>query len=1056
MAVAPELTQKRKDGRMATLSNVHTERIFEDELCDHLTTHGWSERFHIDAAKAAQRGASLANGYSREFALLPDDLLTFIQETQPEEWAKFKKTHNGQSEPVFLKRVSEQLNRHGMLHVLRHGFKDSGSGGTSKFFFCQFRPANKKNPQLWDWYGRNRLTVVRQLHYSLHNEKSIDLVLFINGLPVATAELKTDLTQNIKDAIEQYKKDRLPRDAKTREFEPLLTFKQRCLVHFAVSTDVVFMTTKLDGENTYFLPFNLGRPDGMGGAGAGNPSADAEHGYPTWYLWHIVWNRDVWLDILGNFLHLETKEVELPDGKKQTREALIFPRFHQLDAVLQLVQAADTDGVGKSYLIQHSAGSGKSNSIAWTAHRLAKLHHDNDEKVFDSVIVITDRRVLDKQLQETVSQFEHKAGVVQNIDRNSQQLADALNQGTPIVVTTLQKFPFILEKVKDMKGRTFALIVDEAHSSQTGSAAQKVRSALSAETKKHTVSVELDGEPVEVEAEVEIDPEDVTAEDIINEVVRSRKRPENVSYFAFTATPKAKTLELFGRVGPDGLPAPFHVYSMRQAIEEGFILDVLKNYTSYRAFYKLASAADEKLVPQSKAKKAIARFAVLHPYNISQKVVVIVEHFRTHVAAKIGGKAKAMVVTDSRKAAVRYKLAVDRYLKERGYDKEMQALVAFSGKVSDPETGPDEFSEANMNPQLKGQEPSDAFKEDAYRLLLVANKYQTGFDQPVLHTMYVDKRLSGVLAVQTLSRLNRTFPGKDDTFVLDFVNEPKEMLESFQPYYRSAQLEGVTDPNIVHELQTKLDQAGVYLASEVDQFAQAFFDPKRKQGSLHFYLKPAKDRFDALAEDAAEQFRKDLGTYLRTYDFLSQVIPYEDPELEKLYAFGKNLMPRIIERGGSSLLDLDADVSLTHYRLQKLGEQKLDLASGETTKLAPVSEAGSGRALTDEQRRLAEVVETMNDLFAGELTEADLVGYVTTIQGKLMENETLAEQAANNSEQQFAMGDFKDILTDIIIEGQEGHNTIADQLLKDDRIFSAMQGMLAKMVFQAFAAQRKH
>ncbi len=1020
---------------MAKMSNVHTERVFEDELCDHLSANGWTVRTHLKDAKA----------YSRELALFPDDLLAFVQATQPAEWTKFKAWHNGQSEAMFVKRVAEQLDKHGTLHLLRHGLKDRNA----KFFLCQFRPAHHKNQQLWDWYAQNRLTCIRQLHYSLHTEKSIDLVLFVNGLPVATAELKTDLTQNIVDAVNQYKNDRPTKDPKSKEREALLQFKTRALVHFAVSTDEVRMATKLAGDETFFLPFNLGRDDSIGGAGAGNPPAPDGKGYPTWYLWHQVWHRDVWLDILGNFLHLERKTEELPDGKKVDKESLIFPRYHQLDAVLRLVRAAGDEGVGQQYLVQHSAGSGKSNTIAWTSHRLANLHDAKDQRVFDTVIVITDRKVLDRQLQETISQFEHKTGVVQKIDENSEQLAKALNTGTPIVVTTLQKFPFVIDKVGGMKDRRFALIVDEAHSSQSGTAAQKLRRALTTEGKpKPIIEVELDGEKVQVEADVEVDPDDVTTEDVINSVIAARERPKNVSYFAFTATPKAKTLELFGRKGDDGLPTPFHVYSMRQAIEEGFILDVLKHYVSYKAFYKLASEADDKLVPKAKAAKALARYANLHAYNIAQKVVVIVEHFRENVAKRIGGKAKAMVVTDSRKAAVRYKLAVDRYLKERGYDKEMRALVAFSGKVDDPESGPNEFTESNMN-ELKGQDPAQAFKEDVYRLLLVANKYQTGFDQPLLHTMYVDKRLSGVMAVQTLSRLNRTHPLKEDTFVLDFVNRPDEILASFQPYYRTAQLAEETDPNIVHELHIKLDKAGVYLPSEVDAFAEAFFNPKAKQAGLHAHLKPAFDRFSNLEDDEAEQFRKDLGSYLKMYDFLSQIVPYEDADLEKLYVFGKNLMPRLAEHDAAALLTLDADVRLTHYRLQKLGEQQLDLGTGDVVQLKPASAVGKGVARDDEQLKLAEIVGKMNDLFSGDLTEADLVGYVTTIKGKLMESEKLREQAASNSEAQFAMGDFKDVLTDIIIDGQEAHNIIADQLLKDERVFAAMQAMMASAVYRA-------
>ncbi len=1028
---------------MSSVLNIHTERIFENEVCDHLASNGWTVLTHPKQAVS----------YDKALAIFPDDLLAFVQETQPTEWAKFKKWHNGQSEAMFVKRVAKQLDTHGTLHVLRHGFKDVDA----KFQLCQFRPANKKNPKVVAAYKANRLTVVRQLHYSLNNEKSIDMVLFINGLPVATVELKTDTTQNIANAIKQYKEDRLPKDHKTKEIETLLQFKTRALVHFAVSTDEVFMTTKLDGDKTFFLPFNLGKPDGLGGAGAGNPPAPAGLGYPTWYLWHQVLARDVWLDIFGNFLHLERKEVIGFDGKKSIKESLIFPRYHQLEAVLRLVKASAEEGAGVSYLIQHSAGSGKSNTIAWTSHRLSNLHNDADQKVFDSVVVITDRKVLDRQLQETISQFEHKKGVVQTIDQDSEQLAKALMDGVPVIVTTIQKFPFILSKVQGMGAKRFALVIDEAHSSQSGSAAQKLRRALTTDGAPQKLTAELDGQTYEVDVDVSLDPEDLTSEDVINSVMRARQRPTNVSYFAFTATPKSKTLELFGRPGTDGKPAAFHVYSMRQAIEEGFILDVLKHYVSYKTFYKLGSAADEKLVPQKKAKKTLARYANLHPYNIAQKVVVIVEHFREHVAAKIGGRAKAMVVTDGRLAAFRYKRAMDKYIKDRGYQTQLRTLVAFSGSIKDPDLGEDEFTEASLNPDIKGQEPSEAFKSDEYRVLLVANKYQTGFDQPLLHAMYVDKRLSGVMAVQTLSRLNRTCVGKEDTFVLDFVNKPEEILASFQPYYRTAQLEDVTDPNIVHELQVKLDKASVYYATEVEAFAQAFFDPKGKQAGMHAQLKPAADRFKVLVEDApetADAFRKDLGTFLRMYDFLSQIIPYNDAELERLYVFGKSLMPRIQETGDTgSMLDLDSDVRLTHYRLQKLGEQKLDLASGDVVVLPPVTEAGTGKTDADEQKRLSEIVDRMNDLFSGDLSEADLVGYVTTLKGKLLENETLAEQARNNTARQFELGDFKDILTDIIIESQEGHNKIADQFLKDERIFTAMQAMLAKMVYTALRVQ---
>lgn len=1021
---------------MPTTSNVHTERVFEDEVCAKLEESGWTIKTHLKNATS----------YDRGLALLPEDLLAFVQETQPAEWAKFKKWHNGQSEQVFLKRVAKQLDTHGMLHVLRHGFKDVDA----KFFLCQLKPAHGKNPKLLELFKKNRLTVVRQLHYSLHNEKSIDMVLFVNGLPVGTVELKTDLTQGISAAIKQYKQDRNPKDSQSKELEALLQFKTRALVHFAVSTDLAFMTTKLAGDETYFLPFNIGKPDGIDrfSAGAGNPPAPKGKGYPTYYLWEFVWQPETWLDILGEFMHLEVKEVEVK-GKKVTKESLIFPRFHQLTCVKELVRYSSLEGPGKQYLIQHSAGSGKSNSIAWTAHRLSNLHDSKDKKVFDTVVVVTDRRVLDKQLQETISQFEHKAGVVQAVSENSAQLAKALNDGTPIVITTLQKFGFILDQVGSLGTKNFALIVDEAHSSQSGAAARKLREALTKGKPKQTVTAMIDGQEVGVQADVEIDPEDLTSEDIINLAIQARKRPENVSYFAFTATPKNKTLELFGRQDAEGKPVAFHIYSMRQAIEEEFILDVLKHYTSYRMFYNLGAVANEKLVPQRKAKIALAQYAKLHPHNISQKVVVIVEHFREHVMAKIGGKAKAMLVTDSRKAAVRYKLAIDRYLKEQRYS-DLKTLVAFSGAVQDPDSGPDEFTEANMN-DVKVQEPSESFKEDEYRILLVANKYQVGFDQPLLHTMYVDKRLSGVLAVQTLSRLNRRHPGKEDTFVLDFVNKPEEILASFQPYYRTAQLEDVTDPNLVHELMTKLNKVGVYFWTEVESFAEAFFNPKVKtQGALHGVLKPAFDRYDDMEDEEQTLFRKDLGSFLRLYEFLSQIIPYDDPDLEKLFVFGKNLMPRLAEHGRKEMLSLDEDVKLTHYRLQKLGEQALDLEKAEVIKLAGISEAGTGAAPIDERKELREIVGKMNDLFSGDIKESDFIGAVTSWQGRLMSSDKLASQAKNNSQEQFALGDFKDAFMDVVIEAQDSHNTIADQLLKDERILGVMQQMVAKMVWKGF------
>ncbi len=1007
------------------LGAVHKELAFEDEVCEYLVGTGWSIRTHLKDATT----------FNRESAIYPDDLLAFVQSTQPKEWAKFKKWHNGDADALFCKRVADQLDSHGTLHVLRHGFKDV----SSRFFVFQGRPATDKNPDLAVWYAANRLTAIRQLHYSVSNENCFDLVLFLNGLPVATVELKTDLTQNVADAIRQYRTDRLPKDPKTNKAEPLLTFKRGALVHFAVSSDEVHMTTHLEGARTGFLPFNQGTPDGLGGAGKGN--APNKTGYATDYLWKEVWQRDVWLDILSNFLHLEKKETEKA-GKKVVTESLIFPRYHQLDAVRKLLTAVPAEGSGFTYLIQHSAGSGKSNTIAWTAHRLSSLHNSKGEKIFDTVIVITDRRVLDQQLQDTIYQFEHKQGVVQKIDEDSQQLADALKDGRPIIITTLQKFPFVIDKVGGLDKRKFALLIDEAHSSQSGNAAQTLRQVLGADLKSL--------EATDPKAEGEDEEPELSSEDVLNAVMASRLRPKNVSYFAFTATPKNKTLELFGRPDSDGRPVPFHVYSMRQAIEEGFILDVLQNYTTYTAYYRLQQTGDDPEVKVDKASKALARFLRLHPYNIAQKVEVIVEHFRAFVMSKIDGRAKAMIVTDSRKAAVRYKVAFDKYLVDHGYT-DCRALVAFSGKVSDPETGPTEFSETNMN-TLKGVGIPEAFNTDEYRLLLVANKFQTGFDQPLLHTMYVDKRLSGVLAVQTLSRLNRTCRGKEDTFVLDFVNDADEILDSFKPYFRTATLMGVTDPNLVHELQIKLDAAQVYHTSEVEGFAKAFFDPKRKQGSLHSFLKPAADRFASLDAEKQDGFRKDLGTFLRMYEFLSQIVPYEDPELEQRYSFGRHLMPRLVNLRQDSPFDLDDEVKLTHYRLQKLSTRALQLQVAEPTSLYPVAEAGTGQSKDPESKRLSEIIGKMNDLFAGDLSDADKVAYATHIRGKLLENDKLAEQAQGNTLEQFKLGDFDRVFSDVVIDGLDKYQGMASQVLNNERIRDELKAAMVKWVYDGLVA----
>lgn len=1019
------------------MTSIHKEIHFEEEICDYLQANGW----HYSPDDT---------GYDRELALFPEDVFEWILSTQEKEWQKVKTLHNGSSEKMLLKRLADILDKDGSLSVLRHGFKNVNA----RFDMCQFKPAQEMNAETISKYHNVKLRVMRQVHYSLSNQNSIDLVFFVNGIPVATAELKTDFTQSVHDAINQYKFDRSPKDLVTKREEPLLGFKRRSLVHFAVSTDEVFMTTHLKGKDTLFLPFNLG-DDG----GKGNPVNP--NGYRTSYLWERILNRDAWLDIIGRFIHLEKEIVITDDGTPIEKVSMIFPRFHQWEAVTNLVNKARDEGPGNKYLIQHSAGSGKTNSIAWTAHQLASLHNSSDKKSFDSVIVITDRTVLDSQLQDAIYQFEHKHGVVEKITNEgsskSTKLTKALQDRVPIIIVTIQTFPFVLEAIREsvsLKDRSFAVIADEAHSSQTGATAKKLKQVLSAERVK------------EIEDGAEID-----IEELLEAEMAGRLQPTNISFFAFTATPKAKTMELFGRIGASGLPEPFHVYSMRQAIEEGFILDVLKNYTPYKMAFKLAFNGqdyDSEQVDQSKALKSLMRWVRLHPHNISQKVQVIVEHFRANVAWRLDGKAKAMVVTSSRKEAVRYKIAIDKYIQTQGY-KDVSSLVAFSGEVFDAESGPDKFTETNMNPGLKGRELREAFDTDEYQVMLVANKFQTGFDQPKLVAMYVDKKLSGVTTVQTLSRLNRTYPGKTDTFVIDFVNDENEILAEFKKYYETAKLSDVTDPNIIHDMQTKLDATGIYTFNEVEAFV-ADYIKKAKQSVLQGHIAPAVQRFRVRMKsaktaipplqkevDALEIFRKDIATFVRIYDFLSQIVDYSDTDLERRSIFFKHLSPLIVEDNRTDEIDL-SDVLMTHYNLRDKGVKNLwsNNQEDEDTSLKPITGAGSAVAKDPAKAMLREIVAQMNELFEGnDLTDADMINYASHIRDKMMESEVLAKQSAANSKNQFgASPDFLNIFEDAIISAYQSHKSMSEQVMGKNHVKKAMAAMLLDLVYKGFEEKR--
>ena len=1028
----------------------HYESSFEMEICQYLADRGWLYS-PTDA------------GYDRELALFPADVFFWLADTQPEQLAKrvkpeltgeaLAKAQRGVLNTLVKALGSDPKANRGTLSVLRRGFKDLNA----QFQMCQFRPNTSLNETTQKRYDAVRLRVMRQVHYSTQNSNSIDLVFLVNGIPVATAELKTDFTQNIADAVLQYKQHRHPKG------EPLLQFGSRALVHFAVSNSEVQMTTKLAGKDTVFLPFNRGNH-----GHAGNPPNP--HGSPTAYLWQTILQRATWLDIIGRFMHLQVDDnIDPVSGKKTRTQTMLFPRFHQWEAVTNLVEAARNQGPGHRYLIQHSAGSGKTNSISWLTHRLSVLHDEANKPVFDSVIVITDRNVLDAQLQEAIRQIDRTPGVVAHIaglgGAKSQELADALQGGTKIIIVTIQTFPYALEMIRtqaDLKGKNFAIIADEAHSSQAGEASKRLKAALT-----------------EAELDDLADGGTVDTEDVLAAEMAARAESKNLSFFAFTATPKAKTLELFGHTGLDGTPHPFHLYSMQQAIEEGFILDVLRNYTPYKTAFRLthngqtyetedtanagtievSGGADGELVDKRAAIRSVMNWVKLHPTNISQKVQIIVEHFRENVGWRLDGKAKAMVVTSSRKAAVRYKLAFDKYIAEQGYG-DVAALVAFSGEVTDLESAIENATETSMNPGLKGRDLRDAFATDEYNVMLVANKFQTGFDQPLLVAMYVDKRLSGVAAVQTLSRLNRVAPAKDQTFVLDFANTAEDIVDAFEPYYEATTLADVTDPNIVHETMNKLDAAGIYQESEVEGLVADYLANKGHE-ALNKWVTPARDRFrdrereatdrgDQLALDELEIFRKDVGTFIRQYDFLSQIVNYEDTSLEKLSIYLRHLAPVV------SSEQLHHEIDLSTVDFDYIAQHKQATTSGKLTgdvPLQPAKESGTGTARDPEMVALDEVIAQINDLFSGDHPDSSVRNVVTHIKDRLEGSETLQQQAQNNSLAQFsASPDLQSEFVGAVIGAMASSEDLSTQILNNPELSEKLLGELVPLIYQGLQA----
>ncbi|WP_044527713.1 type I restriction endonuclease subunit R [Herbaspirillum sp. B65] len=1044
------------------MSLIHHECELERHIVEQLEASGW---------KVGDPAA-----YDKARALYPADVVTWLKSSQETAWKKLESLNGANTERTVLDRLVKVLEAKdgGTVVVLRDGFQLAGAG-TLKM--SESLPEDERNETVAQRYACNILRVVPQVHYSLDNENAIDLVFFINGLPVATVELKTDFTQSVFAAIKQYKEDREPKSKTTGRAEPLLTFKRGAVVHFAMSDSLIYMTTKLAGDSTFFLPFNRG-DDGRAGNPPGETGPDGQPTYPVSYFWTHVLQKDNWLRIFHRFVLLEKKESKDAKGNTTIKENIIFPRFHQWEAVTKMMSAVRAEGVGQPYCIQHSAGSGKTNTIAWTSHALIRLRHPDGEPYFHSVIVVTDRTVLDKQLQDAITQIEHQSGVVKAVDREtsslskSQQLAKAMLDGVPIIVCTVQTFPYAQEailKEQSLRNRRFAVVIDEAHSSTGGSTADDLRFVLTGQSEEEW--------------------DKLSKEEKLAFWQSSRQCPSNASYFAFTATPKHSTLMLFGRpkvpgqpVSKENPPVPFHLYTMQQAIDEGFILDVLKNYTSYKVAYRLGSemakAAHER-VDEKSGRRSLAKWMSLHPTNVGQKVQLIVEHFRANVARLLNGQAKAMVVTGSRASAVAYARAFKSFCETQGYVN-LHAMVAFSGDVPNKDKQTDvlideqldagyQFNEANMNPDLRGRDMRKAFDTSEFQVMIVANKFQTGFDQPKLVAMYVDKKISGVEAVQTLSRLNRTYPGKDKTYVIDFVNEPDEILAAFKKYYRDAQVSDVQDFNVVYDLKQKLDSAHIYEPSEVARFAEAIVDKNVTHEKLFILTQPATDRFnkkldeltkaidhwekvwekadkggnevgkkeaDAYRAEASTErdelivFSSSLAKFVRNYEYIAQLIDFGDPELEAFAGFARLLRKRL--RGvGADQIDLEG-LKLTHFRIRKGGDLEGVGPEGETPTLDPITDNGMREGRDTQKAYLEDLVEKLNNAFGKDVSEKDKVALAVHVSECLRDDKQVMAQVENNTKEEAMKANLPQAAVQIIVQAMQSHQAMATKLLSDE------------------------
>ena len=962
----------------------HTEYSFEETIVKQMVSNGWRE--------------SNYRSYDRVRCMLSEEVYEFILATQPKEWEKLHAVQGSDAKESLLQRISSQVTDRGTIAVLRKGIEHLGC----HFKLCYFPPSSGLNEDSGRLFESNILTVVRQLRYSNNNENSIDMVLFVNGLPIFTTELKNPMTgQDVRDAVLQYKNDRNPKG------EHFLQFG-RCLAHFAVDPNFVQVTTKLEGRDTFFIPFNRGWDEG-----AGNPPSLTS--YPTSYLWNDIWMRTSLLELLQHFLHHQPSKAKTRSGRTTGLGTLIFPRYHQLDATRRLVADSQQRGTGNNYLIQHSAGSGKSNTIAWLSHRLSILHGTDDKRVFDAIIILTDRRILDKQLQNTVRAFEQTRGVVEAIDGTSAQLKSALENKKQIIVTTLQKFPYIVNAVDEMSNRKFALVIDEAHSSQGGENAQAV------------------GKVLRSDGYAEDDP---TYEDMIHDQMSARKKQDNISIFAFTATPKDKTLELFGKPRTDGSGfEAFSLYSMKQAIDEGFIIDVLKNYTTYETYWKLHQVdEDDPTVEEGKAKAILKKFVREHPSTIKEKVGIMMDHYWNHTDRQINGKAKAMIVTSSRKLAVEYRLGVDKWIKENQAG--FKALVAFTDTI---EIDGKSYTENSMN-GFPIKHTADRFNDDEYKILIVANKFQTGFDQPLLHTMYVDKNLGGVAAVQTLSRLNRIHPEKTETCVLDFANEAEAIQGAFQPYYQRTILEGETDPNAVYELRRRLIDFDMYSQEEAHQFTKILFNLKTGHEQLAAFLDPLVRRFiDELEDEEKKEYRKLMRQYVNGYSFLARIMPFSDQGLEEYYQFSRHiirLLPVETTEMPTFIQDL---VNMQSLRISTTSAGEIPLIQGQSS-LEPRRISVGASTGDEETDTLSSIIEALNERFGANLDEGDRL-FLEGVLHELRENPTI-QRSMDINEPDDVKRTFDHTVRDIMTSSVDERFQFVKKFLDNNEFRDDMLGML--------------